>query len=120
MKLFFNSQFKMVDAALAAALLAVSKETACTYAHNSSAPTVTGQALAPADLELAARVKAALHADPNFYDRHVEVSIEKGNVVLTGLVQNSRELLYALQIATNAAEGRKVVDELTIFRDPSR
>jgi hypothetical protein len=39
-----------------------------------------------ADVELEKRVKAALHADPYFYDEHVTVSVEQGAVVLRGFV----------------------------------
>ena len=39
------------------------------------------------DGELQKRVKAALHADPYFYDKHVTVSVERGAVVLRGLLR---------------------------------
>ncbi len=105
-----------LQAGIAAVLIALSAAAACTYAQSSP----QSAAAREADAELLARVRSALHADPNFYDGHVDVTIEKGNVVLTGLVQNNRELLYALQIATKAAGGRKVIDALTIIKDSAR
>ena len=66
------------------------------------------------DMELADQVQAALHADPYFYDRHVTVSVEQGNVVLRGFVSNAGDLVRAKKIAAKAAGGAPVVDELSI------
>jgi osmotically-inducible protein OsmY len=55
-----------------------------------------------------------LHADPYFYDRHVTVSVEKGAVVLSGLVFSGTDLRDAIRIASKAAGNRRVVDDLTI------
>ncbi len=60
------------------------------------------------------QVQTALHADPYFYDRHVNVSVEKGDVVLRGFVLSQDDLARALQIAKKSAAGRRVVDELSI------
>lgn len=68
----------------------------------------------PADVELAATVQQALHDDPYLYDRHIEVSIEHGNVVLRGFVANGADLLNAKRIALQAAGGRHIVDDLSI------
>jgi BON domain len=70
--------------------------------------------LSAADEQLAGNVQAALHADPYLYDKHVEVSIEHGNVVLRGFVSNYWDLLNAKKIAIKAAGGRRVVDYLSI------
>jgi osmotically-inducible protein OsmY len=67
-----------------------------------------------ADEELRSRVKAALHADPYFYDEHVTVSIEKGAVVLRGFVFSDWDLQAALRIARKAAGDIRVVDNLSI------
>jgi len=66
------------------------------------------------DGELAKRVKAALHADPYFYDKHVTVSVEHGAVVLRGFVYSAWDLQDAIRIAGKAAGDRRVVDELSI------
>lgn len=67
-----------------------------------------------ADVQLAGAVQEALHADPYLYDRHIEVSIEHGNVVLRGFVSSSWDLVSAKKIASKAAGARHVVDNLSI------
>ncbi len=59
-------------------------------------------------------MKAALHADPYFYDEHVTVSVENGVVVLRGFVFSGWDLRQALSIARKAAGGKTVVDDLSI------
>ena len=66
------------------------------------------------DGELAKSVKAALHTDPYFYDKHVTVSVEHGAVVLRGFVYSAWDLQDAIRIAGKAAGDRRVVDELSI------
>ncbi len=67
-----------------------------------------------ADQELADNVQAALHADPYLYDKHIEVSIAHGDVALRGFVSNYEDLINAKKIAIKAANGRRVVDYLSI------
>jgi osmotically-inducible protein OsmY len=67
-----------------------------------------------ADEQLAAKVQAALHADPYFYDEHVTVSIERGNIVLRGFVSSGSDLRDAKRIAAKASAGRRVIDNLSI------
>ena len=74
--------------------------------------TQSGDSLA--DEKLRKQVKAALHADPYFYDRHVTVSIEDGAVVLRGFVFSDWDLRHALSIAKKAAGDKTVVDNLSI------
>jgi osmotically-inducible protein OsmY len=66
------------------------------------------------DEELSKRVQAALHSDPYFYDEHVSVSVERGNVVLRGFVFSDWDLRDAIRIASQAAGERPVVDNLSI------
>jgi osmotically-inducible protein OsmY len=61
------------------------------------------------------RVQAALHADPYFYDGHVTVSIENGNIVLRGLVFSEWDLMDALRIATRAACNQRVIYDLSLM-----
>lgn len=68
------------------------------------------------DPALAARVTAALRADPYFYSEHTEVSIENGAVVLTGLVQDERAIADAIDVAKKAAPGREIIDRFSIIK----
>ncbi len=111
---------KMTEFGIAAFVCGLVAPGAGAYAQNASAPPATRQAPAGSDAELAARVKAALHADPNFYDMHVEVTVEDGAVVFHGWVQNNRELLEAIHTATRAARGRKVINHLEIEKTSQR
>jgi osmotically-inducible protein OsmY len=66
------------------------------------------------DEELRQRVQAALHADPYFYDEHVTVSVENHVVMLRGFVFSDWDLRSATRIASQAADGRRVVENLSI------
>ena len=72
------------------------------------------------DGQLRQQVQTALHSDPYFYDAHVNVSIEGGNVVLKGLVFSGWDLRDAIRIASQAAGGRRVIDELSIVTGGGR
>jgi osmotically-inducible protein OsmY len=67
-----------------------------------------------ADQQLKDNVDNALSSDPYFYGAHVIASVEKGNVVLRGFVFSDWDLRDAIRIATRAAGGRRVVDDLSI------
>jgi osmotically-inducible protein OsmY len=73
-----------------------------------------------ADHQLQQRVKTALHTDPYFYDEHVTVSVENGDVVLRGFVSSDWDIRDALRIAGKAAGGRRVIDDLSIKLGGSR
>jgi osmotically-inducible protein OsmY len=66
------------------------------------------------DEELRARVQAALHSDPYFYDEHIRVSVENGVVALRGFVFSDWDVQDAMRIASRAAPRRRVTDDLTI------
>lgn len=66
------------------------------------------------DQQLQLKVENALRSDPYFYDRHVHVLMEHGNVVLRGIVLSEWDLRDAIRIATKAAGGRRVIDDLTL------
>src|SRR5260370_37865332 len=76
--------------------------------------TLTHSADSVTDEKLGDRVRDALHSDPYFYDEHVTVSVEKGVVVLRGFVTSDWDLRDAIRIASRAAGGRRVVDDLSI------
>jgi osmotically-inducible protein OsmY len=63
------------------------------------------------------RIKAALHADPYLNDKHIDVSVSDGVVVLSGLVFSDVDLQDALRIAQEAAGHYSVVDRLSIDRE---
>jgi osmotically-inducible protein OsmY len=67
-----------------------------------------------ADQQLKENVENALSSDPYFYGAHVNTSIENGDVVLRGFVSSDWDLRDAIRIATKAAGGRRVIDDLTI------
>jgi osmotically-inducible protein OsmY len=70
--------------------------------------------VAIADEQLRNKVELALREDPYFYDAHVTVSVEHGDVILRGFVFSDWDLRDAIRIATKAAGGRRVVDSLSI------
>lgn len=67
--------------------------------------------------DLAARVKQALHAQPALNDKHIDVSMKNGKVLLKGFVNSQGDLTKAVRAANKAAGSKNVVDELTIKRD---
>jgi len=67
-----------------------------------------------AEEELRQRVERAPHSDPFFYDEHVTVSVENGDVLLGGFVFSDWDLRDALRIARRAAGNRRVFDNLSI------
>jgi osmotically-inducible protein OsmY len=78
---------------------------------------VSGAAVAQpvTDSQLKQRVQTALHSDPYFYDAHTNVSIERGDVVLSGFVFDDWDLRDAIRIAKQAAGNRRVVDDLSMI-----
>ena len=68
----------------------------------------------PQNTELQQRVSAALHAQPYFDDRHIDISIRGGAVVLSGIVFSDWDLRDALLTARKAAGTRPVIDSLSI------
>ena len=72
------------------------------------------------DADLRDSVQFALHADPYFYDAHVEVSVDHGVVHLRGLVFSDWDLRDAMRIASKAAGDRRVVNNMTIVEGGRR
>lgn len=75
---------------------------------------------AGSDAELQIRVQQALHADPYFYDGHVEVAVDHGVVYLKGLVFSDWDMRDAKRIAAKAAVNRRVVNDLTLVEGGRR
>jgi osmotically-inducible protein OsmY len=76
----------------------------------------SAQSSPAADEQLKERVQAALHADRYFFDRHVEVSVRDGVVVLRGLVFSDWDMRDAVRIARRAAGDNLVVNSLTLIQ----
>jgi osmotically-inducible protein OsmY len=87
---------------------------------NAGGTSTSPEAAAVINRELSERVRAALHAERYFYDRHVDVTVEGDAVVLSGVVFSDWELRDALRIAKKAAGNRPVVDNLSLDRDFKR
>jgi osmotically-inducible protein OsmY len=81
---------------------------------NTAGTSTSWEAAAVMNRELSERVWAALHAGTYFYDRHVDVTVEGGAVMLSGIVFSDWDLREALRIARKAAGNRAVVDNLSI------
>jgi osmotically-inducible protein OsmY len=69
-----------------------------------------------ADAAAAARVEAALDADPRIYARHVDVKVDRGVVHLGGFVWSASELFYAKNDAASVLGVRTVVDDMELMR----
>jgi osmotically-inducible protein OsmY len=102
----------MMGAGLAAIVLGLTVQPFSAQAQDQSASSASQAAVA--DSDAAAKVKSALNSNPTFDGRHVDVAMDKGNVVLSGFVQSSRALQDATRIATKAAGDHKVVNHLSI------
>jgi osmotically-inducible protein OsmY len=81
---------------------------------DSVAESTTQGSASVTDDQLRQRVRTALRTDPYFYDEHVAVSVENGDVVLRGFVSSDWDIRDAIRIAGKAAGGRRVVDNLVI------
>jgi osmotically-inducible protein OsmY len=75
------------------------------------------QSTAVANRKLRERVRAALHAEPYLYARHINIAVKGDAVVLSGFVFSDWELLDALRVAREASGNRPVVDHLSLERD---
>jgi hypothetical protein len=74
----------------------------------------------PDDEAIRQKVVLSLQDAPYFYDGHVNVRMEKGAVVLHGFVFSDWDLRDAVRIATHAAEGKRVVNDLDIVEGGRR
>ena len=92
-----------------AAIFAVAL-TACGKAVDSSSTPVAATSLGNDidDTVVSARVKSALMADPNINSYDFKVETRKGDVLLSGFVDNQTQLDQAVRI-TNAVEGVKSI-----------
>jgi osmotically-inducible protein OsmY len=70
--------------------------------------------ISAADQQLQSSVENALRSDPYFYDAHVSVLVRASVVVLQGFVFSDWDLRDAVRIASKAAAGRRVINNLTL------
>jgi hypothetical protein len=112
--------FTLSRAALLSASLALSGIGMLAATSPAATAASPGRPLSAADEALRQRVVLSLQEAPYFYDAHVNVTIEKGAVVLRGLVFSDWDLRDAIRIATKAADGRRVVDNLSIVEGGRR
>lgn len=87
---------------------------------NTSAASASQPVDASASTALRDRIEAALHAEPYLDDRHIDVSVENGTVVLQGLVFGDADLTDALRVARKAAGGAPVIDNLSLYQEQRR
>jgi osmotically-inducible protein OsmY len=73
-----------------------------------------------ADAAVAERVYAALDANPIFYFRDVEVSVDNGVAVLSGYVWTTDALYNAQQIASTVPGVTRVRDQMELEREANR
>jgi osmotically-inducible protein OsmY len=81
---------------------------------SSSLPGVDSANADAANRTLQKRVAAALHANPYLDDEHINVSVERGVVILRGRVFDDWDLRTALRTARRATGHSPVVDSLSI------
>lgn len=96
-------------------------------AQQASAPPASGArvAMAPAadsssDQQVKQRVEAALLAAKYSLETHVDVSVEKGAVVLSGFVLSEWDRRHAIEITRQEAGGRKIIDEIHLKEGQAR
>jgi hypothetical protein len=89
-------------------------QTVASLTRSTNGAPSAAQDAARGNAELQQRVAAALHAQPYLDDRHIDVSVRGGTVVLSGIVFSGWDLQDALHTARNAAGGNRVVDSLSI------
>jgi osmotically-inducible protein OsmY len=69
-----------------------------------------------ADKQTAARVEAALNADPQIFARHIDVYADNGVVHLRGYVWDERDFREAKRVAASTPGVTQVVSEMELQR----
>jgi hyperosmotically inducible protein len=82
---------------------------------------VQGTSLRPAerDASVTAKVKAALLGDTNLNRFDIEVATRNGDVRLTGLVDNQRQIEHAIELARSIDGAHSIHDELGLRKSGS-
>jgi osmotically-inducible protein OsmY len=84
------------------------------YASQVHAQTAGSLGADAPDRKLQKQVAAALHANPYLDDEHINTSVEKGVVVLGGLVFDDWDVRTALRTARKVTGRDPVIDSLSI------
>jgi len=100
-----------------AAALGLSTLSLGAHAQNVPSASDSSQTVQNTGDDMAARVKQALHSQPALNDKHIDVSMKNGKVVMKGFVNSQGDLQKALRAANKTAGSKNVVNELTIKRD---
>ena len=85
--------------------------------HAQNAPDPSSQTAQSSGDDMAARVKRALHSQPALNDKHINVSMKSGKVVMRGFVNSQGDMEKAVRAANKTAGSKNVVNELKIQRD---
>jgi len=111
-----RDQLQFLGACAAAALLSLGLAAVSTHAqtNESQQSPQTSASSDPADQALAARVTQALRNDQGLNSRHLKVSVRQGEVTLGGFAQDNRAVLTAQQVATKAAPGHTIINNIRI------
>jgi osmotically-inducible protein OsmY len=108
---------KNAGAVVLAAAVGFGTLTVGAYAQDALSPSDSRQTARDHNDDMAARVKRALHSEPALNDKHIDVSMEKGKVVMRGFVTSAGDLQKAVRAASKTAGEKNVVNELTIQRN---
>jgi osmotically-inducible protein OsmY len=87
------------------------------YAQDAPTASDSSQSVQNSSGDMAARVKQALHAQPALNDKHIDVSMKDGKVVMAGFVNSQGDLVKAIRTAGKTAGSKNVINELKIKRD---
>ncbi len=71
------------------------------------------------DASVTAKVKAALHGDTNLNRFDIEVATRNGDVRLTGLVDNQRQIDQVIELARSIDGAHSIHDELGLRKSGS-
>jgi osmotically-inducible protein OsmY len=104
---------KSVGAIALAAAVGLGTLSVAVHGQNSLSPG-NGSQTAENSGDMAARVRQALHSVPALNDKHINVSTEKGKVVISGFVDSAGDLQKAVKAANKTAGAKNVVNELTV------
>lgn len=102
-----------------AAVLSLGLGSVGVQAQDSNGYAASGSAQTGQRGDLTGRVKQALHSNRTLDAKHIDVSMDRGKVVLSGFVLSANDLQTAIHAADDAVGAGQVVNKLTIKMDSS-
>jgi osmotically-inducible protein OsmY len=108
---------KSVGVVSLAALVGLGTLSMAAHAQNAPSAGDSSQTAQNSGDDVVMRVKEALHSQPALNDKHIDVSMKNGKVVMKGYVNSQGDLQKAIRAANKAAGSINVVNELKIQRD---